>query len=47
MQDSFFTGYLHANANFCEFYEFGRDVEKENKEITDAKSKLEDLFKKN
>jgi hypothetical protein len=34
------------NANFCEFFEFGREVEAEKKNIGDAKKKLESLFRK-
>ena len=34
------------NANFCEFYEFGRDIKMENKKIEETKNKLEGLFKK-
>lgn len=33
------------NANFCEFFNFGREVESEKKNVADAKSKLESLFK--
>lgn len=33
-------------ANFCEFFEMGRDGKQENSRKEDAKKKLEDLFKK-
>jgi len=33
-------------SNFCEFFEFGRDSEGENRAAGDARRKLEDLFKK-
>lgn len=33
-------------ANFCEFFEFGREVEGEKKTIEKSKRKLEELFKK-
>jgi hypothetical protein len=32
------------NANFCEFFNFGRDVAKEKQDIDDAMKKLEGLF---
>jgi len=34
------------NANFCEFFEFGRDVAKEKSKVEETKSKLDALFKK-
>lgn len=33
------------SANFCEFFQMGRDVQVENKTVDDAKKKLEKLFK--
>ena len=33
-------------SNFCEFFEFGRDVGYENKAVDSSKKKLDDLFKK-
>lgn len=33
-------------ANFCVFYEFGRDVKDEVAAVNDSKKKLEELFKK-
>lgn len=33
-------------ANFCEFFEFGRDVKAEKSNIDEAKKKLDSLFKK-
>lgn len=41
------SGYVtdKERSNFCEFFELGRDVEKEKKNVEDAKEKLKKLFK--
>lgn len=33
-------------SNFCEFFQFGREVEDEHKRVDDAKRKLDELFGK-
>ena len=42
------SGYVtdKESSNFCEFFEFGRDVKAEKDKANDTKSKLEALFKK-
>ena len=42
------SGYISdkERSNFCEFFTFGRDVEKEKSDIGAAKKKLEGLFNK-
>lgn len=42
------SGYIadKERANFCEFFEFGRDAKMENIAAHDAKRKLNDLFRK-